>query len=272
MDFFLNVLGIIAISIWLYFLKDENLRPELIGIRFGIALSLGTIALKWLWENRADLKIWVQSLNPFVPKQCLRLSIAYLYRIHINGKYLLIRNGRDQNHAFQPVGGVYKYFPGENRDGFERLGIIPDSNMENDDRSEADLRLHLKHRRKLPAFLKWFGKGTNREADPWREFYEELVRPGILPNGVFPYVQYKHLGAHRTGIQFSEKFNKCELLLADIFELLPNKEQKEALLKLQREGHSDIIWAKEDEIQLGRQNGNIILPHAKKLFDYQTIN
>lgn len=272
MDFLFIVLGIAILSIWLPHLSNEGLRPELEGMRIGFTLTLLGVSFRWLWENRRDLRLWVQSLNPFVAKPCIRLSIAYLYRIHINGRYLLIRNGRDQSHAFQPVGGVYKYFPGENRDEFERLGIISDTKMENDDRSESDLRLHLKHRRKLPAFLKWFAEGRNREVDPWREFYEELVRPGILPAGVFPYVQYKHLGAHRTGIQFSEKFQKCELLLADIFELLPSVAQKEALLHLQREGHPDIIWVTEDEIQVGRQNGNVLLPHAKKLFDYQTIN
>ena len=42
----------------------------------------------------------------------VRISFAYLFRIKIDGKYLLVRNTRGTE-KFQPVGGVYKLFENE---------------------------------------------------------------------------------------------------------------------------------------------------------------
>ena len=273
MKFLIDVVGLTAVVVWLrFFCSDDNLKPELTGICIGLTFSIFAQAILWLKENRQNLKIWVQSFSPCYSKPEIRLSIAYLFRIEHHGKYLLVRNARDQNHAFQPVGGVYKYYPGEARKDFECIGILPDGNMTIDDGSNADLRVHLNHRRKLPTFLGWFAKMEDREIDPWREFYEELVSPGILPTEVFPHIQYKKIGTHRTGIQPSQKFKMDEFLLAEIFELLPNPAQRENLKDLQAGGHPDIIWATRDEILLGRQGNNTILPHAKKLFEYQISN
>jgi SMODS-associated NUDIX domain len=266
-----DIFALIATSIWIQFC-DVSLKANLVTALFAISVSLLSAALIWLYENRKDLKLWYQSLSPFYSKPELRLSIAYLFQIEHHGKYLLVRNARDQNHAFQPVGGVYKYYPGIAGNDFLCIGVLPDDNMPIDNGNNADLRVLLKHRRKLPFFLEWFSKEKDREVDPWREFYEELVSSGILPVEFFPHIQYKKIGTHRTGIQYAQKFKMDEFLLAEIFELLPTVPQQEKLKELQTGNHNDIIWATRDEILCGRQGTNIILPHSKKLFEYQIFN
>lgn len=273
MKFIIDLASLCMVWVGLrFFCSNDDLKPELIGICIGLFISLLSQAVLWFHQNRHNLKIWYQSFTPFYSNPQIRLSIAYLFRIEYHGKYLLVRNNRDQNHAFQPVGGVYKYYPNESRKEFEYIGILPDDKIPIDDDSTSDLRINLKHRKKLPTFLRWFFKMEDREVDPWREFYEELVSSGILQSHTFPHIKYKKVGTHLTGIQYSEKFKINEFLLADIFEFLPNSLQEEQLQRLQGTGHPDIIWATRDEIQMGRQNGSIILPHAQKLFNYQIHN
>lgn len=272
MNFIVEAIGIVAIVLWLYFYPSDPLKQELIGLSIGLSIAVVKQPLLWFKENRQDLKLLLQAFSSKYSKPEIRLSIAYLFRVQCHGKYLLVRNGRDQNHAFQPVGGVYKFYKGECRDTFEKLGIITDTSMSNDHTSSCDLRVKLKHRRKLLSFLKWFRKEENREVDPWREFFEELVKPEIIPSIVFPHIQYNRIGTHMTGIQYSEIFQIDEFLLADIFELLPNSLQEAEFEKLLQTGHQDILWATQKEILSGRKEGNIILPHSKKLFEYQLTN
>src|SRR5690606_19765064 len=121
----------------------------------------------------------------------IRITVAYLFRIEVNGQYLLVRNQRDIP-GYQPPGGVYKYLRRENADLFDKLGLIPDSKISIDVIAENDLRLHMKTRRKLLKFIRWFNKRKWREVDPWREFFEELIKPGILSHENFPHIQYRY--------------------------------------------------------------------------------
>ena len=83
----------------------------------------------------------------------LRVSIAYLFRIKIDNRYLIIKGRRiDQ---YQPVGGVYKYHPEEVRDLFNKLDVRDDKLMPIDDHSRDDLRIRVPGRN-LIEFLNWF--------------------------------------------------------------------------------------------------------------------
>ncbi len=86
----------------------------------------------------------------------MRLTLAYLFRIELNGKYLLIRRHKnDNNVGFQPVGGAYKYQP-ETKEIFQKLGIEPCDKIPRDADMEDDLRVTIGKRRNLQKFLKWF--------------------------------------------------------------------------------------------------------------------
>ena len=74
-----------------------------------------------------------------------------------------------------------------------------------------------------------------RECNANREFVEELIETGILDKNIFNKIQYKQIKREATNLKWSN-FHKCyEILMYDIFELLPTLEQKEALVKLSNE-------------------------------------
>ena len=159
----------------------------------------------------------------------IRISISYLFRIKVKGKYLLVHGDRIKN-QFQPVGGVYKRLP-EAIDFFNKLGIKDDDCIPIDENSENDLRVRVKVKMSQ-LFLRWYYSGSQREDSVFREFYEELIHTGILTSDRFPYINYRHVYRKQTDIRFVDYFNCYELLIAEIFELIPDKQQEEELIKL----------------------------------------
>src|SRR5205823_5005706 len=90
-----------------------------------------------------------------------------------------------------------------------------------------------KKRKNLIEFLKWFESRKNRELDPWREFTEELIEPGLLPAEPFRHIKYVFVRKHQEGILRSPVFAEDEFRYADIFELRPeNDAQREAIRDL----------------------------------------
>ena len=258
------LLGVLLVVSGKWLLPD-NLGSDFISS--GLVLISSLIVLDgsfFIVKNWNRIKLLLQSINPFVRKE-LRISIAYLMRIEVNGKYLLVRNDRGQS-GFQPVGGVYRYFYPEGYKELQELGVFTDNNIERDEHSEHDLRCVIENRSKLLKFLNWFDREQNRELDPWREFYEELVTTSIVPEALFRYFQYEKVGVDSCPIKYSEHFKIYEYLYADIFRPKFSDEQLTALKNLQRNGHSDILFATRDEIMQGNSGVNQILPHSKKIF------
>lgn len=256
--------GILLIATGKWFIHD-GLGSDLISS--GVILIASLIVLDgsfFILDHRNHLRPLIQSLNPFVRRE-LRISIAYLMRIEVNGRYLLIKNDRGQQ-GFQPVGGVYKYFNPEGYNELQKLGIFTDNNVDVDEHSEHDLRCTLQNRCKLFKFLKWFKTGKNRELDPWREFHEELIRPEILSEDIFRHIQYEKVASNIAPIRYSEHFKTYEFLYADIFRPKFNAVQLQALQQLARSGHPDICFASRHEIIQGNSGTNLILPHTKKIF------
>jgi hypothetical protein len=112
----------------------------------------------------------------------IRVSIAYLIAIPVEGRQLLVRGQRITT-QFQPVGGVFKSYLSD-QEMRRRFGALPDARFTVDERSMSDLRVRLPGR-KLYRLLRWFKSRENRELFPFREFYEELVRPGTLDRDAF---------------------------------------------------------------------------------------
>ncbi len=175
----------------------------------------------------------------------IRISASYLFKIKIDDRYLLIRGNRHPE-QFQPVGGVFKMLP-EGRAFLHTLRAQDDNYVPIDDASRDDLRIRIpgKH---LPEFLRWYDSRAGRESDAWREFYEELIRPGILSSENFPHVFSRHLRRVQPPIRFSPWAQSKELLVADIYELLPSPTQEAEIRRLGSSQHPSIIWATESEI------------------------
>ena len=186
----------------------------------------------WAWRHKHEL---------------VRYSISALLRIKIDDKYLLVKNRHWGK--YQPVGGVLKRFP-HSEHTLCKLGIRDDNMFSQDEINRGDLRIQLPASN-ITKFLDWYASGIGRELEPWREFYEELVRPGLLQSATFPFVQSQHIRRHNTGIYRAPHLNngaRYECRIAEIFELLPNEGQKKALVALSQQKDDRILWATAEQI------------------------
>jgi hypothetical protein len=175
----------------------------------------------------------------------VRISASYLFRIHVDNTYLLVKGSRFPQ--YQPVGGVYKFHTSSS--GFRSdINVLNDKLLVPDRVSEGDLRVRVpgKH---LVAFVRWYESGRGRETDCWREFYEELIVPGILPAYAFRLVKYDFRGRRYNPMRYSSHANGQEMLIADVIDLIPTEEQLSELRKLKARTDSRLLWATEDQIR-----------------------
>lgn len=208
----------------------------------GVVVGLVVVLIDGVVENARHLKLAWQAL--WSRKSTIRLSVSYLFRIEVDGKYLLVKSNRyDQ---FQPIGGVYQWNPSA-QDRFRRMGVREDNYLPVDDLSRRDLRLRVPGRH-LVAFVRWFESERNREIGGWREFEEELIESGILPREPFRSISYDYLGRTYRPLRYSDHAQSKELLIADIYELLPSPEQLSALRDLQSRDEPRVRWASDELI------------------------
>lgn len=205
----------------------------------GIAVPM----LDSIMGNSRYLKLGYYSMR--YAKQNIRISASYLFRIKIDGTYMLVRGVRWPH--YQPVGGVYKISAGA-KQMMDEIGALDDDLVPIDPVSLHDLRIRIPARKLIP-FVRWFETGRSRETSPWREFYEELLKPGILASEDFPFVLDNFVRREIRPIRFSPYANSLEIMVADIHELLATPGQLTALQKLRDSGHADVIWATEDQIR-----------------------
>ena len=264
-----TVLKIIAAVILIVigrFAVGEHLGNHLIadGVIFLISWVIVDVG-KALIENRNHFWVWLQSNTTFFNKE-VRVSIAYLYRIKVDGQYLLVKS-RIRN-SFQPVGGAFKSLPGSEKT-FSKFEVRPDRFIETEHGiAKSDLRVYVKGRYLMP-FLNWFKSRQDREISPWREFCEELISTEILPWKEFRHIDYKFMGMVESPIISLDSAGKG-IFIFEIYDLLMNDEQKPILQKLLHGGNTDkYIWASDYLIQrLGhdettKQYTYQIAPHAK---------
>jgi hypothetical protein len=240
--FFLYILLIITGGITLTLIDGNS---SVANFAIDVVAASSIILLEKIFKNVKYIWIWILT-HTFHANRKIRLSISYLFKIKVDGKYLLVKGNRIRN-QFQPVGGVFKRYR-ESFYALERLKVTDDNNMPIDDLSIDDLRV------KLPAvnvisFLGWYESQLGREVSPYREFYEELIRTEILTQKVFPYLNYIHLRRHETGIRYSPHFKCYEILIAEIFEIRPTEDQMAALRELQRKSSDQYLWASDDTIE-----------------------
>lgn len=176
----------------------------------------------------------------------VRISFAYLYRIKVGDKYLLVQNGRHTG-KFQPVGGVYQVHGLEKTELKNRFHVMDDDRIPLDKSSRDDYRLRMKDKY-LRRFIWRFDHQADRERlnDISREFKEELVETGILN---WTDIKYRVCGRHMTELKYGEHFQIYELLLADIVELLPSKKQEQDLQDLLKKKDPRYEFATADEIK-----------------------
>ena len=219
-----------------------------LAILIAYTVEFFVIALIDLTDN----SVWKEQLRLYMRKQLIkkdtpiRISFAYLFRIKIDGKYLLVSNGRGTE-KYQPVGGAYKTTDKEKIFLKENYYLSEDDKIPMDVSSKNDYRMFVPAS-KLKDFVRRFDKTIDRELvnNLKREFREELIDTGILD---FQNISYRYCGRHITTVEFSRHFQCYELLLADIVELIPTIEQEEKLRELTLADSKEYYFATKDEIE-----------------------
>jgi DNA-directed RNA polymerase delta subunit len=252
-------MGLIILVIALIILNKNTI---LAGIDVNFITALVGYIIGVVTENFDDIVLMLVCYFKY-KKEDIRVSISYLYRIKVDGKYLLVKSNRILE-QYQPVGGVYKKYEGANK-YLDKLGIKDDNGFRIDADNKDDLRLRVPSKN-LNKFIKWFENREDRELDPIREFHEELNNKNILPNNVFQYFRYRFIRQKKNSIKYSEHFKCNEILISNIYELLPNEEQLTELKKLSYKENIYYKWFTCDEIEcLGHTSSNEyrISPTAK---------
>ena len=190
-----------------------------------------------VWENRNNLTTYFKTKIGSYKNKDIRFSISYLFKIQIpnTNKYLLVKNRRIEN-QLQPVGGAYKRYGDDSL--FNKWEYKPDNNRNGlnvDEKSASDLRFMVKGKFAIEV-MNWFESMQEREINPNREFKEELLDTNILDSKIFQNINYKHIRRFSKNLVWSEFFSCYEVLVYDVFELIPNKEQKLALIELNKIG------------------------------------
>jgi CBASS immunity effector Cap15-like protein len=242
---FVYGIAIVICAVILAFLDPSSLPFTLIaGFMIGIAIPL----LDIIAENARFLRFAYYSIRHGGKK--IRISASYLFRIKVDNTYLLVRGHRWPH--YQPVGGVYKFSPGAQYIT-DKLHILNDDLVPVDEASLNDLRVRIPARNIIP-FVRWFESGVTRETSHWREFYEELVSPGIVPVKDFPFIFENFVRRDIPKIRFSSYAQSMELFIADIYDILPTPGQMEVLRALKKNHPAEVIWATESQI---RRRGSV---------------
>lgn len=160
----------------------------------------------------------------------IRISFAYLYRIKVGEKYLLVQNKRNTG-KYQPVGGVYKLQGNEKQELKNLFHIMDDNKISIDELSRDDYRLRIENKY-LRKFVKRFNNNNSsreRIDNLGREFKEELLETGVLD---WDKITYRYCGRYMTELRFVEHFQDYEIQLFDVVELISTPEQDQVLEKL----------------------------------------
>ena len=209
----------------------------------GIGLSIAANRLDAFIAERLPkgnrLKLWLATFK----NVNIRVSIAYLYRIELDGYYLLVKGKRINQ--YQPVGGVRKFYPGA-KSTLRSLGVLTDDCLEIDDISRDDLRVRVPAKNLL-HFLKWYETKHDREICQQREFREELITPGHLKQSAFTNFEVQYLYTVPT-FHYSPHFRCWELLYHEVFEPVFSPEQIGALHDLKTQPSEDYVWVNEELI------------------------
>jgi hypothetical protein len=266
----LEIVSTLFFLIWGSLTKDENLKTEFLGLSSGIGAAFLVEVVTASIEDWDRIRLFIRCAFSDKP---IRVTTAYLLRIEIDGKYLLIKRHKKDRPGYQPVGGAFKFLKNENSSRFHKLGIEPCHFIERDKDAENDLRIIIKRRRNLIRYLKWFESRTDRELDPWREFYEELIADGFLSFKAFPHIQYSFVGKNEEYVSPSPAYPIDELRYAEVYELkFESDEQKNEIRHLLTSDDDRITFATPAEIRNGSTNDGVrILPHTFKILPDETI-
>ncbi len=178
----------------------------------------------------------------------LRVSMAYLFQIKINDKYLLV--GNSNKNYYQFPGGKYKFYEGA-KTSLEAINKTDDDLLPSKKERENDIAFNISPL-KFYKFIKWFDSSNDREIEHNREFNEELIIRNQLPVDKFINLNFRKIRTirtplHRTNIKNKKRY---EFLSYDFLEPILSEEQRAYFKALYENGNSDYIkWVTREEIE-----------------------
>jgi hypothetical protein len=230
----------------------KSYESLLTGIFLSGLTAIVSIVYNFMIDINKERLPFIFSLKLLLFKNSMvRASIAYLYRIKINDRYLLITNLKHGTIA--PIGGVYKMYDRgktllddlkiRDSESFEKnVSEIQNNDKTNVNRYKNDLRLKMpaKHFKK---FMKWYYSGNGIEYCPLREFYEELFEsetnddaPVITEKELFTTIECsKYKKTQRPKPVYDQKRKFYRFYQFDIFSIELNEDQQNYLLKRMEE-------------------------------------
>lgn len=233
----------ITIAIIYFGLKpgnEELFKDVMIGVGIEIILSAAAFALNIIRLNIININNAREyEYKSEYKNKRIRLSFAYLIRIRVNNRYLLVKSGHNRQ-LYGPVGGVYHI---ERTDYiYYKLGFARDKTPGD----SKDIRGTILGKN-IKKFIKWFNKKEDRETIPNREFEEEIIKTGIASKELFPKLDFKFIGTHYRGIEYDSFYGVDELCRFDIYELTLNEEQVRYFEKMNK--NKGAILVTSDDIK-----------------------
>lgn len=211
----------------------------------GLIVAAAGWFAKTAWLNKRRLSLL--AATSIHRDERIRVSVAYLFRIRIDESYLLIKGHNIGQ--YQPIGGVYKTFPSFKKIEQE-LDVRRDDHFKHNGRSDDDLRVTVP-RRNLLAFIDWFDSREDREVETLREFKEELVDSGILPDETLGSFNPCFVKRSSRRLHYSEHFKTNELLMFDIYEVVLNEQHMDLLRNEATSGRGLLILVDVEDIEKG---------------------
>lgn len=234
-------------AIWLFDEKDWRICEVIAG--GCITLVIERIA--FAFQDLSDTTNWKTSQRMLMRggyiknETIIRISFAYLYRIKVADKYLLVKNARNTG-KYQPVGGVYQLTEKEKLYLKNRFRVKDDDKIPIDESSKNDYRLRMENTFLRPFVRRFNGRAEREKINNIsREFKEELVDTGILN---WTQIKYRFCGRCMTELRYEEHFQIYEMQLSDVVELIPSTEQERDLLNLLRSSSEKYMFATADKI------------------------
>jgi hypothetical protein len=243
---FILILGLLALG---YVHRDD---PYLLSLAIGAA-ALPVPALTSRFVTFRQGFVWATLLMSTVWRyRTIRLSFSYVIIIAVDGEHLLVKGSRITT-QYQPVGGVFKARP-DGMASLTALGATSDTRFTVDDVSRRDLRINVPGKN-VHRVLRWFDSAEQREVFPWREFFEELVKPALLHRDTFEYFDCSYRGRRRLPFRFDKYSQHYQLIIGEVYELHPTEEQRSALRDLREQVKSQagapVVFATSEQIRRG---------------------
>ena len=168
----------------------------------------------------------------------IRISYAYLFRIEVDGEYLLIKNKHGFN-KFQPPGHTY-VLSLEEKNYLKANFYVTEDDRIKSKKVKNDYRLFV------PAYMmKKFYKRFLHQIDVVKTenyqngFKATLIDSGVLNPVIFENINLRFVRRHIENIKFTKPFKCYEMLLADVFEVVLTQDQIDSIRKLRENKNSD---------------------------------